>query len=283
MKLLQIALIFNSLFSLATGTLLAAQSEKMAQLFGIQLSLPFTVLGFGLITFSIAVYIISRQNPVRPLLVLIIIVLDFIWVLASFILLITNPFEITQTGNILAGAVAFIVFTIALIQSIGLSKIDTNSKTGFKQLRFERIVDADSQQVWNMISDVAHYHHVAPNIDEVEIISGNKQGMIRRCSQGKYNWTENCIHWNDGEQFSFRVNTNEPDYPFPLSFLQGTWKVLPLRESKSKIEMVFEFQYKKKLFNILLHPLMGQKFRSIAEELLDTWESKLTPGRAHGD
>ena len=71
-----------------------------------------------------AVYYVSRQKPIISLPVLIIIVLDMIWVLASIPLIIVNPFEITQIGNILVGVVAVIVFIAALIQSIGLSKVD---------------------------------------------------------------------------------------------------------------------------------------------------------------
>jgi hypothetical protein len=58
--------------------------------------------------------------------------------------------------------------------------------------------------------------------------------------------------------------------------LQGTWKVLPTNSNeKTKIEMIFELQYKKKAFDIILHPFMAPKFGSIVDELLDNWESKL--------
>jgi len=124
MKILRYSLRFNSLFSLTTGLALAVQSGKIAQLLDIQEIWPFTVLGISLILFSMAVYYVSRQKPIISLPVLIIIVLDMIWVLASIPLIIVNPFEITQIGNILVGVVAVIVFIAALIQSIGLSKVD---------------------------------------------------------------------------------------------------------------------------------------------------------------
>lgn len=275
MKSLRYSLRFNSLFSLATGLTLAVQSGEIAQLFGVQESWPFTVLGISLILFSAAVYYVSRQKRILPLPVLIIIVLDLVWVLASIPLIIVNPFEITQIGNILVGVVAVIVFTAAFMQSIGLSKVDKNPETGFKELEFERTVAAENHTVWKVISDVANYHHVAPNIDDVKILSGSGKGMVRQCSQGKGSWTEKCISWQDGDHFSFQVNTDEPNYPFPLSFLQGTWKVIPNGGNHTKIKMRFELQYNKKILNIILHPLMAPKFGDIVEELLDNWEKKL--------
>jgi len=275
MKILRFALIFNSAFSFATGLTLALQGYAIAEIFGVDETPVFTLLGIGLLAFSIAVFAVSRQKPVQTLAVLVIIILDLVWVLSSIPLLLLNPFEFTQTGNIIVGAVALVVFLAALMQSTGLSKVDSNDTTGYKELKFERSVNANTQTVWDVISDVANYHHVAPNIDDVKIISGNGTGMVRECSQGDGRWTEECILWNEGEQFSFKVNTDAPDYPFPLSFLQGTWEVTPHGANQSKIEMKFEFKYKRNILNVLLHPLMAPKFRSIVKELMDKWEEKI--------
>lgn len=276
MKILRFALVFNSIFSLITGVTLAAQSGTVSRLFGVDANVVFTSLGFSLIAFSVAVFTVSRQKPIQPLPVLIIIVLDIVWVFSSIVLLLSNPFEFTQTGNMLVAVVALIVLIVAILQTIGMATVDKNPDTGHKELLFDRTVPNDAGAVWDIISDVANYHHVAPNIDDVKIVSGSGEGMVRQCSQGDGRWTEDCILWKEGEQFSFRVNTKAPDYPFPLSFLQGTWRVTPNGYNQSKIEMKFEFQYKRKILNVLLHPIMAPKFRSIVKELLDNWEKKLS-------
>ena len=276
MNLLKFALRFNSIFSLITGLPLVMSGDSVARLFGVEEALAFTLLGIGLIGFSIGVFAVSWQKPIRPLSVFIIIILDLGWILATIPLLLLNPFEFTETGNILVAGVGLVVFIVALLQTIGLSSADKNPETGHKELNFERTITKDAGSVWNVISDVANYHHVAPNIDDVKIVSGSGEGMVRQCSQGKGSWTEDCVLWKEGEQFSFRVNTDAPDYPFPLSFLQGTWKVTPNGRNQSKIEMKFEFQYKRKILNVLLHPMMAPKFGSIVRELLDNWENKLS-------
>lgn len=276
MKLLRNSLFFNSVFSAITGIPLIFQSDYISRLFGIDNSWGFLSLGIGLILFSLIVFYVGKRNPIKPIPALIIIVADLIWVLASIALLLFNPFDLTETGKLLVVIIALIVFVISFLQTIGLSKIDLNTKSGLKELRYERIIDADSQTTWSIISDVANYHHVAPNIDDVKILSGGGEGMVRQCSQGDGTWTEECVLWNEGEEFSFKVDTNAPNYPFPLSYLQGTWKVLPTNSNeKSRIEMVFELRYKKKVFDILLHPFMVSKFGSIVDELLDNWESKV--------
>lgn len=275
MKRLKFALTFNSLFSAITGLLLVIFSNYISQIFDVNQTTPFSYLGVALVLFSFLVIYISLQQPIQILPALIISFLDIIWVLASLFILIFDTFQFSVTGHAITAAVALIVFAIAMMQLFGIAKVD-QVKSGNKVLSFERIVPGNNIKVWNIISDVANYHHVAPNIDDVQIISGNGEGMVRQCTQGKSSWTEDCVKWNDGEEFSFKVNTDDPSYPFPLSFLQGTWKVAPANNGESKIEMVFEFQYKRKAFNVLLHPLMAPKFRSIAEELLDNWEKKLS-------
>jgi len=39
--------------------------------------------------------------------------------------------------------------------------------------------------------------------------------------------------------------------------------------------MQFDFQYKQRVHNWLLHPVLKSKFSKIAEELLDNWQKKL--------
>jgi len=279
MNILRFGLTFNALFSFVTGLTLVLRSHAIAEIFGVENTPAFMILGVSLILFSIVVFSVSLQKPIRPLPAFVISVMDLFWVLGSALLLLLNPFEFTHTGNVIVGVVALLVLLAAVMQGTGIWTVDKNPDTGRKELKFNRLVDADAKTVWNLISDVANYHHVAPNIDDVKIISGSGEGTVRECSQGDGRWTEDCILWKDGEQFSFRVNTEAPDYPFPFSFLQGTWIVVPKGRNQSVIEMTFEFQYKKDILNLLLHPMMAPKFRSIVKELLDNWEKKLVEGR----
>ncbi|MEM9834643.1 MAG: SRPBCC family protein [Bacteroidota bacterium] len=102
------------------------------------------------------------------------------------------------------------------------------------------------EEAWQVISDVANYHKVAPNIDGVEVVSGEGKGMIRRCSHGEDHWTETCSLWVPEQVYSFEVDTHAHNYPYPFKSLRGQWEVESSGQSASKITMLFEFQYKRK-------------------------------------
>lgn len=120
MNTLQKALTTNTLFSGFSGIILILCNHQIADLFGITNTIVFLIIGFILIYFSLTIwYEIKKQ---RKLAVLWIIIQDYAWVLGSIILLIFNPFHVTQTGNIIIGIIAFIVLLLGITQMIALQK-----------------------------------------------------------------------------------------------------------------------------------------------------------------
>ena len=113
-----------------------------------------------------------------------------------------------------------------------------------KKLVFRRTVVAKKTKVWEIISDVANYHQVAPNIDDVKIISGKGEGMVRQCTHGNGSWKETCSIWEKEKRFAFEVDTTAPDYPFPFKSLQGMWKINQIGPLETEIIMEFQFAYK---------------------------------------
>jgi ribosome-associated toxin RatA of RatAB toxin-antitoxin module len=270
MNKLQKTLLTNAVFSSVSGASLIFASQYFAQLFAISYYSIFWIVGLVLLLFSLTIlYEIKRQNPIG---VLFIIIQDFLWVIGSVILLIFKPFDISTTGNGIIAVIALIVLLMGINQSNALAQID-HKKQGTKQLSFNRTVKANQEKTWKVISDVANYHKVAPNIDDVKIISGEGKGMVRSCSHGKNSWKETCTAWVDKKAYSFEVDTFVPDYPFPFKSLKGTWEIEDLGNHSTIIKMNFEFQYKRKFQNWLLHPLLKNKFSKVAEELLDNWQS----------
>ncbi|WP_282081245.1 type II toxin-antitoxin system RatA family toxin [Aquimarina algiphila] len=270
MNTLQKYLTVNAIFSILNGLLAIVFRQKIEQLFNLEPSNFFLILGLLLLLFAITIIVEIKKQ--RALAVLWIIVQDMLWVIGSIILLIWNPFDISTEGNVIIGVVAFVVLQLGFGQARGLARIDEGNKKGQKAFKFSRIVKGNKSKVWEVISDVANYHEVAPNIDASKVISGEKKGMVRSCSHRKDSWTETCIFWEEEEQYSFEVDTQTPDYPYPLKSLRGTWIVDEISENKNKIIMVFEFEYKKAIQNILVHPLMKYKFTKVCKELLDNWQ-----------
>lgn len=273
MNNLQKSLLLNALFSTISGITLLICATQITKLFGLKENIVFKIVGIILIFFALTLF--YEVKKLRPLAVLWIILQDYLWVMGSLILVILKPFEISKTGNSIITTVAFIVLFMGINQTKALAQIDSTHTKKSKHLKFERIIKANKKEVWKTIADVANYHTVAPNIDNVKILSGEGQGMVRSCSHGKDSWTETCSLWIEEKTYSFEVNTSAPDYPYPFQFLKGTWEVQEIDNATTKVIMLFDLQYKQKYQNWLLHPLLKGKFSKTAEALLDNWQKML--------
>ena len=272
MNNLQKALRINAIFSGLSGLGLILFYKSISNLFGLEQNNIFWGVGAGLLFFALTIILEVKKQ--RKLAILWIIIQDFIWVIGSTTLLLLTPFSISDSGQIIIAIIALIVFLMAINQSVALSKTKFSNQNKRKRLVFKRIINASKPNVWKVISDVENYHEFAPNIDAVEIISGEEKGMIRSCSHGKDSWTETCSIWKEEETYSFIVDTSAPNYPYPLSFLQGTWNCTELDAMTTELEMVFDLTYKFQILN-LLHPLMKIKFKLISNELLNNWQNNL--------
>ncbi len=273
MNKLRTALKINAVFSGLSGLLLIFLNNEIAGLFETENNHVFWIIGLVLIFFATTIVVeVIKQ---RSLAILWIIIQDYIWVIGSIVLLITNPFYISTIGSILIVIVAFIVLLLGISQAIALANIDNNSSGKGKLWRFERVVNANKDATWKLISDVGKYALFAPNIDRVDIISGNGVGMVRTCSHGKDTWAETCTLWTNEKEYAYTVHTDAPDYPYPFKFLNGYWAVEEIDEYKTKIILKFEFQYNKRYQNLLLHPFFRTKFFKVVEKLLDNWQREL--------
>ncbi len=267
------ALGLNAIFSALSGALLIAFHNTVADFFDVTNSDMFWVIGVTLIFFSgTIVYEIKRQNALA---ILWIITQDLLWVIGSIVILVWQPFDLSVMGNYSIAAVALVVSLIALNQSMALAQVDTVNSKGDKQFNFRRTIAAPNSETWKVISDVANYHQVAPNIDDVKIISGKGEGMVRNCSHGNESWSETCAVWEEEKTYSFVVNTAAPDYPYPFKLLKGTWRLEEVDSNHTTITMTFDFSYRMKIQNLLLHPILKGKFKNTAKKLLDNWQGIL--------
>ena len=272
MNQLQKSLLFNAVFSGITGILLVGIPQAISEIFSVSNTTVFWVLGIGLLLFAATlIFTIKTQNPLG---VLVIIIMDYLWVLGSIVILAFQPFAISTVGGGIIAAVALVVLLIAINQAKALAKVDSKAQ-GLKQMTFSRIIDAPRQKTWEAISDVANYHEVAPNIDNVEMVSGQGEGMVRKCSHGSDSWTETCTLWDEGNAFHFEVNTGAPDYPYPFDYLKGHWKLEQMRDSRTKIILIFVFRYRRKFQNWLIHPILRVKFGKTLEQLLNNWQDQM--------
>ncbi|SEB52061.1 hypothetical protein SAMN04489761_1187 [Tenacibaculum sp. MAR_2009_124] len=117
---LQKALKINALFSSMSGLILILLSHRISKIFGFIDHTAFWIIGIVLIYFALTIwYEIKKQ---RRLAVVWIIIQDFVWVLASIVLIILNPFAITKIGITSIVIIALIVLYMGINQIIGLNK-----------------------------------------------------------------------------------------------------------------------------------------------------------------
>lgn len=263
----------NAISTLISGLSILLFRNKLTHLFEISDNTPFWVVGGVITVFSLTMFVEVKKQ--RALALLWIIAQDLMFTLASIIVLIFRPFDISDKGYLLIGLFIIPIVFFIIYQTIGLARMDAKKGTNIKLMSFSRSIKADKSKVWETISDVGNYHEVAPNIDGSEIISGEKVGMVRACSHGKDSWTETCSLWEDEKEYSFEVDTTQADYPYPLKVLRGNWQVHEVTKDETRISMNFEFEYKRSFQNILIHPVMKHQFNKVCKELLDNWQNKL--------
>ena len=142
-------------------------------------------------------------------------------------------------------------------------------------LEVERVIAVPPEAAWQVIADMEGYADITNDgITKVEVLAGERVGMLRRCHDNKGNsWTETCPLWEEGRSFQFVVDTSPKDYPFPLAALQGTWMVDPV-PGGTRIRARFEYRMKFGMAGKLMGALMAKKARGDSEYLLDQWEAR---------
>lgn len=121
-NLLKNALRGNAVFSLISAITALVASGSIADLIGVEPTLPFIIIGVGLIIWAIEVYAISSQDPIRPQFVRMVIGGDLMWVVGSAVLLLFDPFDFATEGKWVVLVLADIVLTFAILQYVGLRR-----------------------------------------------------------------------------------------------------------------------------------------------------------------
>lgn len=145
-----------------------------------------------------------------------------------------------------------------------------------KNLSVSKKIDVPLENAWDVISDVAGYSKYAPNILTSKIVSGQGAGMIRECTSKEGEWRELCTNWIDNESYSFQVQTQAKDYPYPFSVLNARWSVKGDESNRTTAVLDIEVEFNNKLIGWILFPVLKIKYLKICNELMDNWETKCT-------
>ena len=119
MKNLKIYLRINSIFSLASGILMAEFSNELLHFFNIQIEgnrYLFDIIGINLIVFAIFVWYVSARQIQNSIFVKIISFLDILWIVGSIIIVALQLFNLSIIGYLTIALVALWISFLAYNQ-----------------------------------------------------------------------------------------------------------------------------------------------------------------------
>lgn len=277
----------NAGFSILTGaTLLLAGGVLTGVMFAEPAhwqSLVFLALGIGLLVFALDLVVLASDRFVSKGKVMLIIAADVGWILGSVWLLLLQGRLFTSAGVLIIAGVAAVVAVFAIGQWIGagaieapMSKANVTTARGALVATVERQVNAPAQTVWQVMTDHPAYADVASNITKVEVIAGEGLGM-RRCCVGPKgeSWAETCDLYEEGHVFGFTIHTEAPDYPYPLSEVQGRWSVEPKGDG-AQFEIHIRAVPKGGVLTRLLFTVIAKRqFKAVLVDLVDAWADRM--------
>ncbi|WP_108882291.1 SRPBCC family protein [Anderseniella sp. Alg231-50] len=246
-------------------------------------TLALRLLGVGLVLFALDLLLMATNRFVTKGEVMLIILADIGWLIASAALVLLTGYLFSDAGLLMIGIVAAFVAVFAAGQYVGAgrivapqSRVSIRSKNGKLSASVRRVVAAPAETAWEVMTDHPGYADVAGNISKVEVLAGEGIGMTRRCFGPKgENWTETCNQFQEGRSYGFRIHTEAPDYPYPISDLQGRWSVEPKGPGS---EFSIDIEAKPKggfLSRALFASVARRQFKSILVDLADAWAKRM--------
>lgn len=121
MTLLKFALGANATLSSITGLSLVFFHKSIAAFFATALTLPFLLIGLGLLYFCATIILeIYKERRAR---IIWIIIQDVLWVIASAFILYARPLPISTGGYTSIAIIAALVLLMAILQWLGITQM----------------------------------------------------------------------------------------------------------------------------------------------------------------
>lgn len=133
-QLLRHALTANAIFSSISGLGFVLFSGQVAEFLGIEATSILglfdgqtfvLVIGIGLLLFALGLFVDVRQDEIDPAHAMVTIGMDMAWVVGSAVILITGALPFTTAGSWAVLIVADIVALFAIVQYVGLRRIQS--------------------------------------------------------------------------------------------------------------------------------------------------------------
>lgn len=262
---LRIALLVNAFFSMTCAMLMMFNPTIIGEILGIQAPLVLQVVGIGLAVFALDLLHQATRGRVTTWRSIYSSMGDFLWVLATCLLLIFFPNSLSSSGNLLAITVALTVFSFGVWQLWSIQQAYKLSTSEYR-LCVPFYVNAPAEEMWNVVSNLEDIKKYAASLKSSVVIEEQTPGVgtVRVCEdlRGK-RWSEECVQFENGRSFVLRFVSEAPDFPFPVQTMIGGWEIVPC-DRGTQIMVWWELMPKpKNLAPIILSLLAFQADRTL--------------------
>lgn len=146
-----------------------------------------------------------------------------------------------------------------------------------------RTIDAPTDVVWDVVTDHDLYAEVAPNLASVEVVDGDGEGMVRRCTDTNGNdWTETCTRWEPNRGYAMTVDVDTSGFHRRLfRRFHGEWRLEPVDDGVS-IGITFVFEPRYGPFGTVIVWFLEYRAPGILEAIFDRWEAEIASRAAAG-
>jgi uncharacterized membrane protein HdeD (DUF308 family) len=122
------ALMGNALFSILSGLIILFAQGWVLRILGLSNKISLLVLGVALIVFAATLVINARRQTVKTSDAWLAVWMDLAWVIGSYALIFVGPFS--TEGKWVVGLVAELVFVFAVLQFLGIRRIQKTEQLG---------------------------------------------------------------------------------------------------------------------------------------------------------
>jgi len=288
-KTLKTTLLSNAVFSTLSGLTFMVDSQFVANLVGIGAPILYQILGVGLLGFAGYVIWTASRKPINTYDALQISIGDFLWVLATFVV-IALAFGSLNSGGIVAMlVVAGIVLAFALLQLKGLRQVyAVPGKSNTHQVCVAIDTPEPAHKMWSVIADMPRIKDYSPHLTEVFLRNNATSGVdtVRQCTDNKgKTWAERCIRYShEARALDVEFLANEPNFPYPFKTMKGGWEVVPKGSGGSTVNIWFEVTPKYGLAHPIIMALMakdlGKGFGNIVARMAAAARGEAVPPEA---
>ena len=120
-RLLKNALTGNALFSVVSGVAILVANRWVVKFLGLPEKVSLAILGASLIGYAVLLGINAQRSKIRITEAWVAVIMDVIWVVGSYALILAVPFSIG--GKWIVALVAELVLAFAVVQWLGIRRI----------------------------------------------------------------------------------------------------------------------------------------------------------------